>query len=306
MKTTGEIVQLRKKRKELCSTLQFDDARVTSSTMKEMKNQEIQSLIEENKELLGEKIQILVQQFEENIQGNNSEIDEQEMLLRQKTDIAFQEIQQNQLFELISLEKKYVLDILRSKKRKYRDQLILVKQAVDLALIEEYDSAKITKKKADKSFNNDVEKARYLIDKTYSANRKSLYDKQRTELSILNEKLRTGLQNFEVMREHARKSEEKQLKVQIIDTLESLLDSLPEEIKAPRIKAQFTKELSDYAQSHLDHIGLILQPSRGPLKYPLKYPDMKLIENKSVEYTPKAPKVSTSPYLIKKSLTPKK
>ncbi|KAK8892442.1 hypothetical protein M9Y10_029670 [Tritrichomonas musculus] len=186
--------ELISKKNELIDNLEFDKAEAISTILKQRKVEDFSQALEETENYVKQKIEELYESYRACCEESKSKAKQNEMKFREDIDISYQDIQIRHIDELVKLEKAYSLTILKEKSRPVAKQMSLVTLAKKNAKQDRFQEARQLTADSEKAFSEEHKIRKQKIDAKFNVIRSQYFEKQRNEIYILRDKLRSSLE----------------------------------------------------------------------------------------------------------------
>ena len=260
-----EISGLKEEHRQQVLNGNFEKAKITGSRLQTKLKEKENLLFERYKKKATTSVKAAITQYKNNLEIINSSFDDIEISVRQRCDLSFQNAQAIHIRELIELEKSFAVERMRAKNRLVKDTAIYQKQAVGLMKMGDKEGAETALQNADESQEKEQNRRIMDINKAFDAQRKSIFEKQKNELRILDEKLVNNLQQVQQTKEIQINSQQSQLRVLIQGSIRNIIDKIPINTMSRKQKAELSKELHSYAQTLVEnelnvHLNLTIVP----------------------------------------------
>ena len=200
----------------------------------------------------------IIKNYKENLEIINSSFYDIEISVRQRSDLSFQNAQAIHIRQLIRLEKSFAVERMRAQKRLVKDSQLYQKQVQSFIKLGDQEAAEYAKQNADESKEKELNRRIEDINKDFDAQRKIIFDKQKNELRILDEKLVNNLAQVEKTKQIQMESQQNQLKVSVLSSIHKIIEKIPINSVTRKQKAAISKALHSYAQDYI-HKALNLQ-----------------------------------------------
>ena len=185
--------ELAQKKREAIEEMDFEGARDIETMIRTKKRDDVQAKVENKKVELGEGIEALHQEYLEDCRRVQEAAEERQFNIRVKVDQSFQEWQKQHLDELMSVEKEYALEVIRARSRPVKEQLLLFKQAKNLAKMNCFDESIMVREEGKQAFVDEMEARRQEIEDKYRNARFQVIEHQKNDLEILKGRLEAFL-----------------------------------------------------------------------------------------------------------------
>ena len=277
-----EISGLKEEHRKNVMNGNFAKAKQTESRLQTKLKENENVLFERYKKKATTSIKSAILKYKNNVEIIDSSFKDIEMSVRQRCDLSFQNAQAIHIRELIELEKCFAVERMRAKSRLVKDCQIYQQQAVGLMKMGDREGAEYALQDADESHEKEMSRRVQDINKAFDAQRKSIFEKQKNELRILDEKLINNLEQVQQTKQIQINSQQNQLRVQIQGSLRNIIEKIPINTMTRKQKAELSKELHSYAQTFVENeLNVHLNLTIGPEPINAKRHD-KSISNESV------------------------
>ena len=233
---------------------QYMETGVVNEDLSQVRQQELDELYQDIQSRISAEIDKATSSYYENCQLIESSINEVEMEARLRADASFQNLQGEHIKELIQVEKQYALEIIRAKTRLIPAVENLKRKATTLSKIGNTAESRQAEQEAQKEKENEIKRRKAEVDKAFDSTRKTIFTRQRSELSILDEKLKAQLNQITTIKEAQMKSQLQKLKVAIQSILAHSCDVIPNHLNNPKNKTDIMKKLQGFANEKLKEI----------------------------------------------------
>ena len=229
-------------------TKQAEKTNMKLQTKIQQRDAELLEKFKSKTKLLLEKI---VDNYKTNMEILENTFDDLEISVRQRCDLAFQNAQAIHIRELVRLEKAYAVERIRAKQRPVKDSMLLEKQGQVLLKIGDETGADIAFQDANESREKEMSRRISEVNKTFDAQRKITFDKQKNELRILDEKLVTHLEQLNITKQIQIEAQESQLKISVQAALHKVNEQISLYKFSRKQKADISKELKIFAEEYI-------------------------------------------------------
>ncbi|OHT15355.1 hypothetical protein TRFO_42552 [Tritrichomonas foetus] len=238
------IEELYAKKSRLIEALKFEKAEIIEQMIQEKKLKDDSIHFEEAKIRIVEVVQNIYQIYCENIKNIKENEADEELKEREKADISFAEIRDRHIEELTVIEKEFALEVYREKQRPVKAQLDTITLAKNMAKVNDFAGAVKTRDKAYQLFEQEHIIRRAALDKKYEVIKAQVFEKQRNELLILNQRLRENLTSLQIALKNDLNSQLKLFRVSIRAEHQRIIGDLLKKVKSNEEKRRMSDVLN--------------------------------------------------------------
>lgn len=193
--------------------LEFDKAEAISTIMKQRKVEDYAQSLEETENFVKTKINEIYLNYKTNCEEAQSIAEKNEYEIREDIDLSYQDLQDRHIDELIKLEKAFSFEVLKAKSRPVAKQMSLIALAKKHAKQDRFQEAKQLTADSERAFAEEHLMRKQKIDSKFNVIRSQYFERQKNEVLILKEKLRSALEKNNQLLEYQLENNLKQFKL---------------------------------------------------------------------------------------------
>ncbi|OHT06597.1 hypothetical protein TRFO_25344 [Tritrichomonas foetus] len=243
------IETLLKLKKTFINKFEFEKAKKVQAAINCRKDVDVTEIINECKRRIDEKIDEIYADLQKRREIVITQYRFKELDISEKIDNAFVELQSRHIKELEGVEFIKAHAVARTMSKEIKDvkesrELLL--QAKRLAENDDFDGAVKIREKAHQVKVDFINGELDQINQKYELMRKQAYFKQKNELQILTEKLKSAMEKNEAEKEEALKAQEKLAKVTIIYNQQKIFSEMTQKIKSKEKKLEMSEQINKF------------------------------------------------------------
>ena len=186
---------------QFINELKFEEAKVAKQALATKKETDSTNLIEKIKSDIEKAAKQAKEQWDQAIIQIDEKYEQDELNIRQKIATTFHVLQDQHKEQLMEIEKKFAIEILKSIERPVPAQIALQTQAKKVAREGELDGAIKLREESDQSKEKELQNRRSQIEELFKGQKEKAAEKQKKELTVLTEKLEKSLVDLQKERD---------------------------------------------------------------------------------------------------------
>jgi len=231
--------------------LKFEEAKAIETALIMKKEDMFQVNLKQSLLKITDMIGSYYEKWQKDVEQDNTNQKIEEAAIREKINRTFVNIKNSHIEQLTHLEKKYVLDILKAKDKPIKAQIDFENQAKKLAKEGDFDGAVLFREKANVAFSTEQKSRREAVDSYYDSKRNILTERQTNELSVLNEKLLSQLNDSLITLQYKQKEKEKHFMVLVKSLEQKEIQQLSASVKSKEQKQHIAETVSKHVRKEL-------------------------------------------------------
>ena len=285
--------ELAQKKREAIEEMDFESARDIETMIRTKKRDDVQAKVENKKVELGEGIEALHQEYLEDCRRVQEAAEERQFNIRVKVDQSFQEWQKQHLDELMSVEKEYALEVIRARSRPVKEQLMLFRQAKNLAKMNCFDESIMVREEGKQAYVDEMEARRQEIEDKYRNARFQVIEHQKNDLEILKGRLEAFLKQARLDLQDELDSQQRKFLVAVRSLQQKAVVAATSWVKSSAEKRAISDIVNDFVIAKVQELsGVTLSYIVIPLTSPrsdktLRSPTKSRSQTRSGPVTPK-------------------
>lgn len=192
-----DLMDMRHAKKDFIKKMQFEEAKAVEKAidirLKEMNQFSLQAIVDDAIRQINEAKMVWDDSIEKIMQNYERCINE----ARDKINLSYQQLQDEQMRKLINLERKRVVRALKCKDRPVKDYLYLQNAALKCAQVGDLDEAIYLRDESVHAYEKEILMRREEVEKLFDVKRQTLYQGFEVELNTLAGKLKAQLIELE-------------------------------------------------------------------------------------------------------------
>ena len=248
-----EISGLRRMKKDAIDNFDFDKSEAIQKYINLSSLDNTDRVIKSFQEWLKETILEAIGNYESNLVEIEQEINDKEIEARENANKAFENLKEKQLKEISDIETLRSISELREKNREFADVQHLKIQSKKLATNDDVQGAKMFHQQALDLQKENVKNSTKSVNDRYDKLLDQLKEKQRSELTILEESLNSSLEKIEKEKDDSKKIQQRQISVYIKKNIQRAYTDGTKQlvVKSKNNSELFSKSISKYVKDLL-------------------------------------------------------